>query len=178
MEQLLVVTGPPGAGKSAVAGMLAQSAEPSALVEGDAFFGFLGIGRIDPWLPESHQQNGVVMSAVGAAIGRFVSNGYFTVLDGVVGLWFLDDVLRAAGLRSADDVILLPDVEVCVERVTARSDNRFADDSATRQMHHDFAASVVEERFTLRRPVGDPVQVAAKIDAARVRGLLRYESEL
>src|SRR4051812_7372715 len=35
---LLVVTGPPGAGKSTVAKLLAASAEPSVLVEGDAFF--------------------------------------------------------------------------------------------------------------------------------------------
>ena len=49
--ELLVVTGPPGAGKSTVAARLVERRSPSALVEGDAFFAFLRRGRIDPWLP-------------------------------------------------------------------------------------------------------------------------------
>jgi energy-coupling factor transporter ATP-binding protein EcfA2 len=43
---LLVVTGPPGAGKSTVAAVLAGRFPESALVEVDAFFGFLR-GRCD-----------------------------------------------------------------------------------------------------------------------------------
>jgi cytidylate kinase len=40
MAFLLVVSGPPGAGKSTVSRILADKFEPSVLVEGDAFFGF------------------------------------------------------------------------------------------------------------------------------------------
>ena len=54
MGSLLIVTGPPGAGKSTVAKLLAASMPRSVLVQGDAFFGFLANGAIDPWLPESH----------------------------------------------------------------------------------------------------------------------------
>ncbi|MFL5792310.1 MAG: AAA family ATPase, partial [Actinomycetota bacterium] len=60
MSELLIITGPPGAGKSTVARSVADRFEPSALVEGDAFFGFVARGYIDPWLPESHAQNAVV----------------------------------------------------------------------------------------------------------------------
>lgn len=45
--------GPPGAGKSTVARAVSATFEPSVLVEGDAFFGFLDQGAIEPWLPES-----------------------------------------------------------------------------------------------------------------------------
>jgi len=47
MPPLLVVTGPPGAGKSTVARLVTDRFEPSALVEGDAFFAFLARGASD-----------------------------------------------------------------------------------------------------------------------------------
>ena len=63
MGSLLVVTGPPGAGKSSVARILADTARRSVLLEGDAFFGFLARGAVEPWLPASNDQNTVVTEA-------------------------------------------------------------------------------------------------------------------
>lgn len=85
---LLVVTGPPGAGKSTVARILASAATRSALVEGDAFFGFLASGAVEPWLPDSNEQNRVVTEAAASAAGVFARSGYTTLYDGVVGPWF------------------------------------------------------------------------------------------
>lgn len=79
MASLLVVTGPPGAGKSTVARILADRSERSVLVEGDVFFGFLARGAIEPWLPESKQQNEIVTRAAASAAGRYSSAGYMTV---------------------------------------------------------------------------------------------------
>jgi cytidylate kinase len=56
MSSRLIVTGPPGAGKSTVARALATRFDRSALVEGDAFFAFVASGAIPPWLPESQDQ--------------------------------------------------------------------------------------------------------------------------
>jgi hypothetical protein len=64
---LLVITGPPGAGKSTLARVMADIAGRSVLVEGDAFFAFLASGRVDPWLPGSHEQNAVVTKAPGSS---------------------------------------------------------------------------------------------------------------
>ena len=100
MGSLLVVTGPPGAGKSTVAAILAHRDEPSALVAGDAFFAFLARGAIPPWLPESRGQNEVVTQAAGAAAGRYASGGYATVYDGVVGPWFLPTFAAATMLTT------------------------------------------------------------------------------
>ena len=63
MGSLLVISGPPGSGKSTVAKLLAARFDPSVLVEGDAFFGFLARGAVPPWLPESNRQNHVVTEA-------------------------------------------------------------------------------------------------------------------
>jgi len=66
-----VVTGPPGAGKSTVAQLLAADFDPGALVAGDQFFGFLRAGLIDPWRPESDKQNKVVIQSAAAAAGSW-----------------------------------------------------------------------------------------------------------
>ena len=61
---------PSGAGKSTVAGLVADHFTPSALVPGDDFFGFLCNGRVAPWLREAHDQNTAVIEAAAAASGQ------------------------------------------------------------------------------------------------------------
>jgi energy-coupling factor transporter ATP-binding protein EcfA2 len=125
-SSLLLVTGPPGAGKSTVARVLAARFERSALVEGDAFFRFVATGAIPPWRAEAHEQNTVVTRAAAVATGAFVTGGFVTVYDGVVGPRFLPTFAASTGLDSLHDVILLPSAERCVERVVARPTTAFA----------------------------------------------------
>ena len=52
--------------------------------------------------------------------------------------------LRAAGLRQIHYVILLPPLEVCLERVQLRVDHGFGDLFVTRDLYEQFANAVVE----------------------------------
>ena len=152
MGFLLVVTGPPGAGKSTVSRRLADAFDPSVLVEGDAFFGFLATGAIQPWLPESDLQNEIVTEAAASCAGRFASD-YATLYDGVVGPWFLPTFAEHPASRRSSMSMLLPPVERCLDGVRTRLDHVFSDEDATRKMHQEFAdaASVTAMCWSIHR---------------------------
>lgn len=172
MGRLLLVTGPPGAGKSTVAALLARRSDRSVLVDGDAFFGFLASGAVAPWLPESAAQNETVTRAAGRATASFVTAGYATVYDGVLGPWFLPTFARAAELPELDYVILLPSVETCVRRVAHRVGHGFDDEAATRTMHAEFERAAIEKRFVVRDDQATAAAVADEVEARRAVGSL------
>jgi len=157
-----------------VARILADHARLSVLVSGDAFFGFLASGAIQPWLAESHMQNDVVIRAAAAAAGKYVSGGYMTFYDGVIGPWFLPTFFAETGLEHLDYTILLPDVERCVLQVGTRRGHGFQDEDATRKMHSEFMNAQIDDRHVLSDPPDDPRAVAAHVDAAGRTGRLAY----
>ena len=120
---MIVVSGPPGAGTSTVAKALADAYEPSALVVGDDFFALLARGRLDPWLPDADAQNQSVLSAAAAACGRLAER-FTVVYDGVLWPPYAALFATAAG-RAFHYALLLPPLEVCLERVRERSDHPY-----------------------------------------------------
>ncbi len=170
MASLLVVTGPPGAGKSSAAALIAERFPKSVLVQGDAFFGFLNKGAIAPWLPEAHDQYEIVVRASAAATGRFVAGGFMTIFDGMIGPWFVPTFIEQTGVDYLHYAILFPPVERCVERVSTRSGHGFTDEPATRQMHAAFANSDIPDRHVFRDPDGAEDNVAAEL-------LIRFHRE-
>lgn len=139
--RVLIVTGPPDVGKSTIAEMLATRAEHGVHLESDCFFDFIRSGYIEPWRPESHHQNEIVMGVAALAAGAYADAGYLAVIDGIVSpRWFfrpLRDTLRASGHRVAYLVLRAP-LAVCAERARARESGLRAS-PAIEQLWNDFA---------------------------------------
>jgi cytidylate kinase len=146
---LVVVSGPPGAGKSTVARLLSKMSAPSALVAGDDFFGFIDRGFVAPWTAEAHRQNEIVVEAAAASAGRLAAGGYSVTYDGVIGPWLLERFGAATGLARLHYVVLLPPLHVCVERVGSRVGHGFTDLDATRHMYDDFAGARIDGRHVI-----------------------------
>ena len=171
-----MVAGPPGAGKSTVARVLADGFDRSALVVGDDFFAFVRKGYVEPWLDAAHQQNEVVTRAAAAATGTLVGGGYQVVYDGVIGPWFAPAFLAATGLARMHYAVLLPSLDCCRARVTGRTGHGFTDLTATEQVHRQFAGAGIPERHLFCDDGDDPATVAAHIRSRVADGTLLYRS--
>lgn len=171
---MLVVSGPPGAGKSTVASLLADRLSPSALVEGDEFFRFLRAGMIDPWLTAAQEQNEGITRIQASVAAQYRDSGYHTVFDGVLGPWFLDAFRASAG--AFDYAVLLPPVETCLDRIQTRVGHRFGNDNAARSMHRQFVDAAIETRHVFDSDARTAADIADVIIDRREAGSLALSS--
>ena len=176
MADLIVVSGPPGSGKSTAARILSGMFEPSALVAGDEFFAMLDRGYIQAWTPAADRQNEIVIGAAAAAAGRLAAGGYTVIYDGVIGPWFLDTFGTASGLAEIHYVILLPPQDVCLERVRSRTGHGFGDPDATRHMYREFARATTGAHRTITTIAAAEAIAVSIVDLVR-SGSLRWHVE-
>jgi predicted kinase len=141
--RVIIITGPPGAGKTTVCRTLATEGgfERAVHLHTDDFFHAIRRGYVEPWRAGSERQNEIVTDVIVAAATTYARGGYVVFVDGIVGPWFLDRYQAAAARDGLDldYVVLRPDEATTKERARARADHALRASGPVVTMHRAFA---------------------------------------
>lgn len=90
--RIIIITGSPGTGKTTTSAIIARESnmEKSVHMHTDDFYHYLSKGAIPPYLPESNEQNLIVIEAFIESAKRYARAGYDVIVDGIIGPWFLE----------------------------------------------------------------------------------------
>ena len=176
---LIVVTGPPGAGKTTVARLIADALSPSVHLHSDDFWNYIRNGRIAPYLPESTKQNELVMHIVAQAASGYARAGYHVIVDGIVGPWFIGVFrkLTAEGDLSLHYIVLRPDESIAVDRARGRGAPALTDDGPVRKMYAEFSGLGTFEAFVLDSSRQTPDETARLVRERVAAGSHRLTSD-
>jgi len=140
---IVIISGAPGSGKSSVACALSENSayEHTILLRIDDFFSYIRKGYIEPWLPDSHEQNIALAHTLAATAKSLAAYSYGVFVDGVIGPWLLDPWMRAAHAGiNVHYLILRPSLEETISRGVNRTGAKdLVDPNVIKKMWEEFS---------------------------------------
>ncbi len=144
MPNVLILTGPPGSGKSSVAEALADRYDRVAHVQVDLLRRFITpTGYIAPDHPGFERQQALATRNACALAENFLAERIAVIIDDVV-IWPEDLERYVKGLTTAGGPLhfirLVPSIETCQERNRGRTADRVKPERVAK-LHADFLAA-------------------------------------
>jgi chloramphenicol 3-O-phosphotransferase len=145
MPEILILTGPPGAGKSTVAQALAERYDRVAHIETDVLRHFITpTGYVAPGRPGFERQQALGIRNACALAANFLAERIAVIVDDVV-VTREDLAAYVQGLKPTavpvHYVRLLPSLEVCQQRNRVRDPERRLSPSRVETVYAQFVAS-------------------------------------
>jgi hypothetical protein len=163
--RIILISGPPGAGKSTVAAeLVASSAGPTAYIEGDTFWHFIVKRGPSKEAPKSRMAaSRMVIKAMMLAALPYARGGFETIVDFSVGPWFLGSFQSYIKDTPFDYVILCPSEGVCAARAASRAEGAMPDYSTYHGLHEAFDNIGEYEKYAIRNDEAGPAELAGMI---------------
>lgn len=164
MSEVIMISGPIGAGKTAVALELVPLLSGLvASIEGDKFWPFI----VKSENRDRREDFSMIMRAMTAATIPFVRSGFQVVLDFSIPPQFLIVARKILKDLPLSYVILRPSESVCALRASRRKEGAIADYS----MYSDFYELFDEyPQYRVSDDQKDPAQIAAQVLAGLKSG--------
>jgi hypothetical protein len=167
---VIIISGPIGAGKTAVARELIKTpSRATAYIEGDVFWSFFVKEKPVP----RNEGFRLIMRAMTASAIAFSRDGYETVLDFSMPPGFLGRAFQRFGSIPVHYVVLRPSRLVCASRAAARPAGKIEDYSKYDEFYDLFS---VPEKYLIEDDNCDPGATAARIREGIDAGAFLYSN--
>jgi predicted kinase len=165
---IILLAGPPGAGKSTVAReLVASSTGPTVCIEGDKFWTFFVKGGPNQVRTKIFR---TMLWSIAAAAMPCARAGYETIVDFSTPYWFVDPLRARFSDVDFEYVVIRPSIAICAARAAARSVGAVADYSIYNDFYADFE---VPQPNLIADNTADPATVAALIREGLIEGRFR-----
>jgi cytidylate kinase len=168
MSHVVIISGPPGSGKSSVAESLCERYDRTVHFETDRLYDSIRMGFVKPWLPGSGGQNRMVTRAAARAVTAYVRELYAVFIDAVCGPDLLEiyrEELRSAGV-PVHFALLMPSEDETVRRALVREETLRVPEDVIRRMHAEFRSYGEFAGITIDNTDMTPDQAADRVMAA------------